>query len=212
MGIRIKDAGWSSNRSTAPQTKRVEVMGVLGNLATCRDSFGVTHTIRTDVLRYKGAPPKAGEIWYIDRMLGAWHFQAIAGFTQGAGSDLVRRRKTATYTTGALSALETEAGFITLAPDFRVLTVATNAPARVRLYARVVDQQTDMERAASTDPTPGVGIIMDFVTADVLLSSPLAPIPEGANLESPPRDSIPISVTSVNGGPITVTLTWVAEE
>lgn len=77
---RMRGPGWTAGVSIAPQTKTVEVMGVMNSLATVRDGFGATHIIRTDVLRSKSKPPVAGEIWYVDKMLGGWAFQAVVGY------------------------------------------------------------------------------------------------------------------------------------
>ena len=187
-------------------------MGVLGNMATVRDGMGLNHQIRTDILRSKSKAPAAGEVWYIDKMLGGWAFQAIVGYNaddEGKGGN---HRRKAIYVTHDLQKGETEKGFIKMAMDFKVLYIETDFSARTRLYSTVQGREDDTMRDVATDPPPGMDIILDFVTATVLLKSSLSPIPEGANLEVAPSGLIPISVTSVNGGPITVTLIWVATE
>lgn len=208
---RKRGPGWSAGASIAPQTKIVTVMGVLGNMATVRDGMGLNHQIRTDILRAKGKAPVAGETWYIDKMLGGWAFQAIVGYVADDSGSGNHRRK-AVYVTHDLQPGEIEKGFITMAMDFKVLDITTDFPARTRLYSTAQGREDDTMRDVATDPPPGMDIILDFVTAVVLLKSSLSPIPEGANLEDVPNGLIPISVTSVNGGPITVTLTWVATE
>lgn len=209
---RQRGPGWNAGLSIAPQTKTVEILGVLGNLATVRDGFGVTHQIRTDVLRSKSKAPKAGEIWFIDKMLGAWAFQAIVGYDSEADGDKGNHRRKAVYVTHDLQKGETEQGFIKLSMDFKILFIETDFGARTRLYSTAAAREKDVTREVGTEPPPGMDIILDFVTATVLLTSSLSPIPEGANLELVPSALIPISVTSVNGGPITVTLTWVPTE
>jgi hypothetical protein len=186
----------------------VEVLNVLDRKAVVRDRNGTRHTIAIDLLRYKGEPPAPGEVWYVDRYLGGWSFVAIVGYQHAASVG----RQTSTYTTGDLAADESEIGRIALATGFRILSIATSDPARVRLYDTPEDCEADLERAISAYPEPGIGIILDFLTADELLSSSLSPIPEGASMESPANASIPISVTSVSGGQITVTLVWVRTE
>jgi hypothetical protein len=183
----------------------VEVTNVHENLATVREPTGVQHTVRTDVLRYKGHPPSPGETWFIDRYLGFYSFVAIVD------SDWTHRRK-ATYFTRELAAGAIEQGEIKLALGFRILHIATDKPSRTRLYATKADQTFDLTRDVSTIPDPKTGIIMDFLTVAQMLSAPLSPIPEGASLEDTPSVLIPISVTSVAGGPVAVTLTWVRTE
>lgn len=194
---------------TVPQqvtsSKVVEVLNIHERLATVRDSAGIKHTVDLDVLRYKGHPPSVGELWFIDKSLGFYSFVAIIG------SDWTHRRKT-TYFTRDLAAGSTEVGEIKLAWGFRILHIETTRPSRTRLYATKADEEFDRDRDVNTIPDPKTGIIMDFLTVDVMLSAPLSPIPEGASLEDTPSVLIPISVTSVNGGPVAVTLTWVRTE
>ena len=187
-------------------SKVVEVVNVLGTEAVVRDRAGTQHTVPLDVLPYKGEAPSVGEVWFVDRRYGTgWTFSAIYKTTWGA------RRKT-TYYTRDLAAGSSEEGDIKLALGFRVLHIDTTKPSRTRLYATKADRAFDRERDVNTIPDPKTGIIMDFLTVPVMLSAPLSPIPEGASLEDVPDVLIPISVTSVAGGPVAVTLTWVRTE
>lgn len=187
-------------------TTTVEVVSIEGNLAMVRDGNGVKHTIRTDVQRAKGESPQPGEVWIVSHDLGFLTFAAVVGH-RGSGA-----RHKAIYTTGELTMSQTEIGVIRLSLGYRILHIATTAPARVRLYDTAADRDFDRVRPVAIIPAPSVGIVMDFLTVPQMLAAPLSPVPEGANLESTPSALIPISVTSVNGGTVTVTLTWVRTE
>lgn len=121
-------------------------------------------------------------------------------------------RNVGTYTTAALSVGAIETGTISLSSDYRILYIATDVPARVRLYTTTAAQTADLGRSTTTAPAPGLGIVMDYLTALALLEAPLSPVAEGATFSDPLSSDIPISVTSVNGGVVTVTLTWVTFE
>lgn len=185
--------------------KIVEILNVFNDQASVRDRSGARHTIPLSITRYKGPAPTVGEVWYIDKSLGFYTFLAIVG------NDFGQRRKT-TYFTRDLAAGSTETGEIKLALGFRILHIDTTKPSRTRLYATKADEVFDRPRNVNTIPDPKTGIIMDFLTVPVMLSAPLSPIPEGASLEETPSVLIPISVTSVAGGPVAVTLTWVRTE
>lgn len=121
-------------------------------------------------------------------------------------------RADATYATGALAAGEAEKGRITMSTYYSVVYIRTNAAARVRLYVSTGDQNGDYGRPITYDPAPGLGIVMDFLTDASLLQAPLTPIPEGVTFDSTLGSGVPITVTSVDGGPVTVTLTWINQE
>jgi hypothetical protein len=191
---------------------RIETVDSRKSIAICRDDFGRIVEVRTDVLRAKGEVPKVGEFWYVDRQYGGWTFALVVGnFKPGDGGGL-QGRQTTSYITQDMTAGSVEKGHITLAKGFRILHIESTSPCRTRLYGTDAERDSDVARAISTPPGPGMGIILDYLTAPILLSGPLAPIPEGASQESTPSASIPISVTAVNGGVITVTLTWVRTE
>lgn len=193
---------------------RVETIDPDNKTCICRDSKNYAYQVRTDLLPGKGTIPAAGEHWIISKQYGDWLFSHVYADGFGGTATITPKslRRVTTYTTRDLTAGEIEKGFILLASDYRILYIQTSAPARVRLYTTQEDQDTDLSRAVTTQPNPGLGIVMDYLTAAVLLEAPLSPVPEGATFTNPLSTNIPISVTSVSGGIITVTLTWVAEE
>lgn len=135
----------------------------------------------------------------------------IGGDGGSAGSETATR-EIITYTTGSLTANEAEKGLVALGSRYIVLYIKTSAAARVRLYASEGDQDGDLGRPLTYDPAPGLGIVMDYLTSTTLLEAPLAPIPEGAVFDPGLGVNVPITVTSVYGGSITVTLTYVTLE
>lgn len=137
----------------------------------------------------------------------------VLGGGGGAGGYVPPERRIAVYTTGALAVNEPEKGLIEMGSRFRIQYITTSAQARVRLYARVMDQESDFGRPILYDPPPHLGIIMDFLTATEFLDAPLSPEPEGSTFGTAPNEpgatTVPITVTAIDGGSVTVTLTYV---
>lgn len=130
----------------------------------------------------------------------------------GEGTATLPTRQEVVFTTGALTVGEIKQGVIDMASHYRLMYIKTSAPARVRLYFSVADRDRDLDRPITFDPYPGLGIVMDYLTADILLEAPLTPMAEGAVFGTTPGVSVPYNVTSVFGGSIIVTLTWIALE
>lgn len=55
----------------------VQIEEINGDLADCIDEMGRHVTISTLFQRAKGAKPRVGEQWIIDRAFGRWSFAAI---------------------------------------------------------------------------------------------------------------------------------------
>lgn len=118
-------------------------------------------------------------------------------------------RTTATATTSSLATGAVDSTTkITMQSTYRLLTIQTSKPARVRLYTTPAARTADASRALGTDPDAAAGVALEYVTADVITYS-LSPTVSAANLESTPSDDIPMSVTN-NGstGTVTVTVTY----
>lgn len=148
---------------------------------------------------------------------GGGAFSGVTGDPTTGDTGAVLFRQLATYTTTTTTnPNDQEQGTISMAADYRVLYIQTSAPARVRLYASVSDRMRDIGRPLTYDPFPGLGIVMDFLTSSALLAAPLSPVAEGAlfttDSEGHIVSDVPITVTSIGGGAITVTLTYTALE
>lgn len=60
---------------------KIEEVDPVRHQAICKDEkFDWRYTVRTDILRTKGAAPLAGERWVIDDSMGFWTFAAIIDF------------------------------------------------------------------------------------------------------------------------------------
>ena len=105
-------------------------------------------------------------------------------------------------------------GTVDLAIGYRIIKLETNRPAWVRLYATEAQKDADAGRAITVDPTGDHGIVVEVITGSALLSLGLSPVPQGYSLESTPTVSIPYRVENRDSvsGPVTVTLTWQAQE
>lgn len=132
--------------------------------------------------------------------------------TGGGGSTSPsQQRSTVVHTTPALATGQVARGTVSLATGYRVLRVATNRPARVRLYASIAQRDADELRGAGTDPTGNHGLFMDVVTTAAVLSLVLTPSVH-AFVES--GSAVPITVTNLDSatGEVAVTLTFVRTE
>lgn len=119
-------------------------------------------------------------------------------------------RLTATAVTSSIAnGASDSATNITLATSYRLLSIQTSQPARVRLYLTAAARTADISRAVGTDPIWSTGVVLEFVTADTA-SHPLDPLVSGASMETTPSTSIPMTVTN-NGSTAAVTVTLVYE-
>lgn len=120
-------------------------------------------------------------------------------------------RETASFTTTGLSAGASQNGTIELDTGFRLIEMIVNRAARIRVYSDVASRTTDLAREWGTDPEPGVGLLFDYLTEGPL-NAKLSPLVDGYSTESVPTGSIPIRVTSMLGGAVTVTFNWTSTE
>lgn len=119
-------------------------------------------------------------------------------------------RQTTTYTTAVLAAGATEIGLITLAKSYRLLSIQTSIPARVRIYSSAAARTADAARATTADPTTP-GVMLDYLTVNAVTQT-LSPLVDGVNAEAVPSSAIPISITPTGTGAVTVFLTYVRTE
>ncbi|POH63643.1 MULTISPECIES: hypothetical protein [Cryobacterium] len=118
-------------------------------------------------------------------------------------------RATVTRTTPSLANSATDTGAITLAKSYRLLSISTDKPCRIRLYATVAQQAADAARAIGTDPTGNHGLMLEYVSTAGVLAATLSPAVDGTNLEATPSTAIPISIQNLSGGASTVTASFV---
>jgi hypothetical protein len=134
-----------------------------------------------------------------------WSVMAIAGpgYT----------RTTTIFTTASLANNAIAAGGVTIASGYRLLRIATNQAARVRLYTTTAKRDADSTRAFTTSPTGDHGVVLDYATSALVLAADLSPVVDGYDGKSTPDGVIPYSVTNLaTTGAVTVTLTWLRTE
>ena len=124
------------------------------------------------------------------------------------------QRTTASVTTASLATGALSKTTIALARSYRLFKITTDKAARVRIYATAVQQTADEARAIGVDPSGDHGLIFEFVTTSLLLSSVLSPFVDGASMETTPSANIPITITNLSGatGTVKVDLTFVRTE
>lgn len=128
----------------------------------------------------------------------------VAGLGQvwppvSGGSSGQKIRKVAAYVSAALAPGGVQLDTLSLAKSYRLFSISTNAPARVRLYATVAKRDSDEFRSASAAPTGDHGLMLEFVTTPSMLRSGLSPLVDGANMEFSPSVVVPIAVTNLSG-------------
>jgi hypothetical protein len=132
-------------------------------------------------------------------------FLRCTGGEGGAGA--LPSRRTVVYTTGSLAAGESEQATFDLgAPGAVLRTIDTDRAARARFYAVASVQSTDADRAFTTPPQAGIGILGDFVwtTSHRKIVSPHLDL---FNADSPVSNTVYVNVQNLTGSTSTVTIT-----
>jgi hypothetical protein len=128
------------------------------------------------------------------------------------GGDGFPARVTLTLNTGSIDAGDTLDATVELAGGYRLLCIATDNPARVRVYYSDGALAVDASRPVGTDPTPPHGLIAEVVTTTELLDVWLNPAVYGYTVDG--TAVVPVAVTNTGASPATVnvTFTWVKSE
>ena len=146
--------------------------------------------------------------------VGATGATGAIGATGPAGTATMPGRTTTSIITDSVENGEAWSGMITITKAYRLLAVETDKAARVRVYSTIAKRNGDVARPIGTDPTGNHGVLLEFVTTSILLSSDLSPLVDGASMETVPSSSIPVNITNMSGesGTVTVTFTYLATE
>ena len=133
-------------------------------------------------------------------------------YTDTAISNVAQTRKTVSVSSSSLAAGASENLTVTLGKAFRLFTITTNVPARVRIYSTVAARTADANRVLGWKPAWNAGVIAEIATSTGALSGSL--MIDGANLESTPVSDIAISVTNLSNSasPVTVGFTYIVTE
>lgn len=124
-----------------------------------------------------------------------------------------RALATATTSSLALGASDSTTT-IAMSCGYRLYSISTSRPARVRLYTTTAARTADLGRVIGTDPASTAGVVLDFVTTAASTTYSLSPLVDGADLEGTPSANIPMTVTNndTSTGTVTVTLNWLQTE
>lgn len=138
----------------------------------------------------------------------------IVNTATGAGGGTPGVRANATATTAALAALASQDLALTLGKTFALLRVASDVPARIRLYSSAAKRDADAGRPQTQTPTGNHGLICEVITTADQLSWDLSPMVLGADLQAIPDGVIAARVENrgAPGAAITVTATHVPIE
>jgi hypothetical protein len=82
-------------------------------------------------------------------------------------------------TTASLQSNATATGSVPINAIYRLLTIATNAPCRVRLYVTAAKRNADLARQAGLDKPQGASMMLEFISVTGLLSADLSPLVDG---------------------------------
>lgn len=95
-------------------------------------------------------------------------------------------------------------GTIPLGKSYRMISILTDRPCRVRIYSTAAKRIADASRPIGTDPTGTHGVLLEYVSISDTLGGPLSPIVDGSNLETTPTINASISIQNLSGATSTV--------
>lgn len=115
--------------------------------------------------------------------------------------------------TGQLLVNYTEARVVTLYPSVRLYKIATNRPARVRMYPTELMRAIDEPRSLGTAPRGNHGRLLEVVTTPDLLELILSPAVDITSVDAFNSDFY-VSVTNMDlvAGPVVVTYSFFRTE
>lgn len=139
---------------------------------------------------------------------------------EDTGSDVVTvsisspGRADADATAVALDPDDEDDLLLTMYKGYTLYSIATNRPARVRLYVNAAYRAADAARPIGTDPTGDHGLLLEVVTEAGHLTYALAPPVLGFTDETPASDDTACRITNLDGatGDTTVTFTYLPTE
>lgn len=110
------------------------------------------------------------------------------------------------YTTGSIAAGAYEEDILDLFPSVRLFRIATDIPARVRVYASTAQRDADADRPIGTLPSGDHGRLFEFVTTDDDLDWTLSPAVDMSSYDD--DGNFGITVTNLTDSTDTVTVTF----
>jgi hypothetical protein len=117
------------------------------------------------------------------------------------------------HTTSPLTPGSTEPGTVSAFPGWRVIRLATNRPARVRLYPTIAQRDADLPRGIGIKPSGNSGRLLEVVTYTAALIWDMNPTVDLASVTTADPTFF-ASVTNLDSvtGPVVTTYTYVRTE
>ena len=124
----------------------------------------------------------------------------------GGGASLSRGTATINSPTGSQVK-----STVAIAKTLQLLRIATDHPARLRLYATVAERDADAARAAGTAPAAGSGLLFEGITT---VGLPLFDVQAATifNNESTVTNAIPCTLDPTTAVNTTATLTYLVQQ
>lgn len=217
----VVNTGWRTSRgndalsvSRGAAARRVYAWPGLWSNATASHAKAQETPVaefRIPALSASMSNPSGGDAWTLLVEVGDPGPPGPAGPAGPAGSGYARSSFTGTTGLLQLGASEniTVAG---LGPAARLLSVSTDVPARLRVYASAADRTADANRPLGTDPTGDHGLMLEYVTAPSQLSGRLSPLVDWWN--SAGGSDLYMAVTNLDdsAAAVTATITYLRTE
>jgi hypothetical protein len=134
----------------------------------------------------------------------------LTGISTGGGGGGVSlgSRSNVTIYTGTMANGSSYVGSFTAYKGYALYKIATNLGAWVRVYTSILSQTADANRAITSDPQPGAGVIAEVVALNPNTVTLMSPGTVGWNDESTPSNAIPITVQNISGGNANIAVTF----
>jgi len=145
------------------------------------------------------APPNAGDV--LEAADTAGTLQWVTPATGG-----LQTRTTATGTTASLADEANGDLNLTMARSYLLMQIETDRAAWVRVYTTAAARTADANRAITTDPAPGSGVIAEVVTTGAATQL-MTPGTIGFNNDGTPATTVYLAVQNRSGGTSTVQVT-----
>lgn len=131
----------------------------------------------------------------------------------GGGGSSTPTRQTVSVTTTALPSNQAINETVVGAKGYALYSIQVSSGAWVTVYSSVAARTADANRALSTDPASGAGILAEIISTGATTQY-FTPAVIGYSAEVPPNTNIPLKILNNTGSttPITVTLTFLPLE
>jgi hypothetical protein len=125
------------------------------------------------------------------------------------GAQTTRSRLSSMAVTASLAPnAEQDLDLPSMPTAYRLLALATDVPARVRLYDSETKRTADVARPIGTDPTGDHGLMLEYVTTTSVLSASLSPQVDAFSRFSSSTARLRITNLDAAARAVTVTLTY----